>query len=443
MAKALGTLSRRRTLQLSAGAVGGALLGAGSTRWTSAAQGDAGVISLWDSWADAGSSGAVDKMIELFLANHPGVEVQREVYESMQMRDLVRTALGANTGPDLICYDTNPVTLWILVDANELAPLDEAFQRFGWDETIFPNFQQWVTVDGSRYAVPHGFEFEPVFYNKTIYDELGLSVPTTHEEFISNCEAVKEAGYIPITLGNAGSGELRHVFGFPLNNLLGEEGMANLLLCGESWDRPEVHEAIKIITVDYRDMGFYPEHANGIQSQDAMNLFLSGQAAHRLLGSWIIVDIADAGMADQIDLFLYPSIDGSEVLPQTWFGSGFEIPADSENKELAVELLHSFLSPEALKLWMEEANQVPCVPFDATDMNLNPLMKKALGMLQDAEQPKGWILPSIVPPDFYDVMNVGFQQILAGEKTVEQQVADLQAAWQKDIDSGAYPLLCE
>lgn len=440
MSKVPGTLSRRSALQLSAAALGGAMLGSAPVRGAGA-QADT-TLTVWDSWVGGGSDSTMVKLVDMFAASHPGVTVQREVYEDTQMRDIVRTALGANTGPDFICYDISPVTLGILVEANELAPLDDAYEQYGWKDTIFPEAMQWVTIDGHRYAVPHSYQFEPVFYNKTIYAELGLSVPTTHDEFISNCQAIKDAGYTAIALGNAGNGELRHVFGFPLNNLLGADGMADLLLCGGSWDQPEVHEAVKIITVDYQEMGFYPEFANGIQSQDANNLFFTGQAAHRLLGSWIIGDIVEAGMDEEIDLFLYPAIAGGDVLPQTWFGSGFEIPVDSANQALAAEFLNTLLSPEGVKLWVEEANQVPVLPFDAAEMSVNPLQQKALGILQDADQPKGWMLPSIVPPQFYDVMNVGFQQVLAGEKTPEQQVQDLQKAWETEIASGAYPLRC-
>lgn len=41
------------------------------------------------------------------------------------------------------------------------------------------------------------------YYNKTIFDKLGLSVPTSYENLIEICEKLKEAGYdVPITAGN-------------------------------------------------------------------------------------------------------------------------------------------------------------------------------------------------------------------------------------------------
>lgn len=443
MPRAKRNLSRRDLMRLSTAAVGAAALGAGRVKRTRAAQAELkGTLRVWDQWDSPGSGGAMDQLVQTFQANHPGVQVKRDVYEGIQMTDVVPTALGANTGPDLLYYDLAPWALYQLYDAHELAPLDEAYDRFGWTDTVIELAQNWVTFNGARYALPHEFEFEPVFYNKRIYTELGLSVPTTHDEFLANCDACKEAGYIPIAAGNGGTGEMRHTFGFPLNNLLGKEAMDDIFFCGASWDRPEVVEAVRIVGVDYLKRGFYPESVNGIQPEDANNLFYIGQAAHRLTGSWFVGHMAEASMADEVDIFLYPSIDGSEVLPQSWFGSGYQLPVDSAEPDLAIEFLGFLFSPEAIKVWVEDAKVFPAMRFDTNGIEMDPLLAKSLGILWGGKQQLGWMIPSVVPTDFYNMLDAGFQQVLNGEKTPEQQVADLQAAWESAIKSGEYPLRC-
>src|SRR5665811_213630 len=436
-------LNRRDIMRLSATAAGGAALGARGIGVTHASQTDLeGTLEVWDQWESPGSGGPMDKLVEMFEYSHPGVQVRRDVYQGIQMTDVVPTALGANTGPDLLYYDLAPWALYQLYEANELAPLDEAYDKFGWNESVLELAQNWVTLDGSRYGMPDRFEFEPVFYNKRIYEELGLSVPTTHEEFISNCEACAEAGYIPIAAGNGGTGEMRHTFGFPLNNLLGKQEMDDIFFCGATWNRPEVVEAVRIVTVDYLERGFYPDSVNGIQPQDAHNLFFIGQGVHRLTGSWFMGDLAESGMADEVDIFLYPSIQGSEVLPQAWFGSGYQLPADSAQPEIALEFLGFLFSPEAIKVWIEDAKVFPPMQFDTDGIEMDPLMEKAMGILWGGEQELGWMIPSVVPVEFYNFLDAGFQQVINGEKTPEQQVEDLQGAWERAIESGAYPLRC-
>jgi multiple sugar transport system substrate-binding protein len=48
-------------------------------------------------------------------------------------------------------------------------------------------------VDGGMYALPAVTTGPILFYNKTVYDELGLSVPTTWEELAANSKAIYEA----------------------------------------------------------------------------------------------------------------------------------------------------------------------------------------------------------------------------------------------------------
>ena len=45
----------------------------------------------------------------------------------------------------------------------------------------------------------------------------------------------------------------------------------------------------------------------------------------------------------------------------------------------------------------------------------------------------GYNVDVLAPPEFNDAMQNGFQAILAGDKTPEQQAADLQAAWEEGM----------
>ena len=95
-----------------------------------------------------------------------------------------------------------------------------------------------------------------------------------------------------------------------------------------------------------------------------------------------------------------------------------------------------------MPVWVETVSVVPPMPFDAESLNLSDLMKKVLSILRSPDQKFGWMPAGFSPPGVYDMMNAGFQQILAGEKTPEQQMLDLQEQWQAAIDGGQYGLKC-
>ena len=64
---------------------------------------------------------------------------------------------------------------------------------------IVESFLPTVSQNGQIFGVPSQTAMGGgILYNKRIYEELGLSVPTTWEEFAANNEAIKEAGIAPV-----------------------------------------------------------------------------------------------------------------------------------------------------------------------------------------------------------------------------------------------------
>jgi hypothetical protein len=58
---------------------------------------------------------------------------------------------------------------------------------------------------------------------------------------------------------------------------------------------------------------------------------------------------------------------------------------------------------------------------------------EALNAAAAGETQLGYNIDVLVPPEFNDAMLTGFQAMLAGDKTAEEQAADMQAAWEEAI----------
>ena len=69
----------------------------------------------------------------------------------------------------------------------------------------FPDFAlaAWSTDDGSAtFCMPMASVIHGFMYNKDIFKELGLEVPTTEAEFFAVLDKIKENGsYIPLAMG--------------------------------------------------------------------------------------------------------------------------------------------------------------------------------------------------------------------------------------------------
>lgn len=74
------------------------------------------------------------------------------------------------------------------------------------DEPFMSNYNSTVldaqAFDGKQYAVPTGLSYSTgVYYNKSIFEDLGLSVPTTWDELMTVAESIKDSGAAPFGIG--------------------------------------------------------------------------------------------------------------------------------------------------------------------------------------------------------------------------------------------------
>ena len=85
---------------------------------------------------------------------------------------------------------TNPINDDLIVD---LTPFIEneviAFDNY---EDIVQGFRDVTSIDGKIYGIPFNKSTEVIWYNKTLFDELGLVAPTSYEELVSVSKTIFE-----------------------------------------------------------------------------------------------------------------------------------------------------------------------------------------------------------------------------------------------------------
>lgn len=123
--------------------------------------------------------------------------------------------LNADTAPDFIFA-------WgaTFADKGWYLDLDEVIQSPNYYEPgntcwkdMYPDYM-WndamnVDANGHVVAIPHSVYPGPptvYFYNKTIFNEIGIEPTTDWHEFEKNMEKVREAGYYAMAMGNLGRG---------------------------------------------------------------------------------------------------------------------------------------------------------------------------------------------------------------------------------------------
>ena len=74
----------------------------------------------------------------------------------------------------------------LLAEQGHIVPVNELTDPYDWGNNIlFP-------LDGKVYWYPYDYNLALIHYRKDLYAEKGLSVPTTWDQFVANCEATAE-----------------------------------------------------------------------------------------------------------------------------------------------------------------------------------------------------------------------------------------------------------
>ncbi len=374
--------------------------------------------------------------IEEFNSSHPDIQVKREALDNDQLRTIIQTRLGSGD-VDIFGYDTGPGFGGVLAKAGLVADMAPAFEKYGWK--TFDWAKARCTYGGVLSCVPGAVEQVGIFYNKTMFDAKGFSEPTTLEEFRTIMDAFKADGIVPLAFGDQPQWPAGHQYSMTLSNLVGREGMDARLYGEAKWNDTNGVKAIDIYFKQFLDAGYFPKDPVAVTYEDANALFYSRKAAMVPTGTWLVAEITD-NLKDEVGFFPFPSIDGSSISPPSGLGGGTFVAAKSEKKDAAFAFIDWLLSDEVTKKWsLPVFNVIPAQPVDTTGVEVSPLFQQVLDDLASSSGEAsdfGYNIDVLTPQGFNDQMFTGFQEVLNGTLTPQQQADALQAAYEKAMAAG-------
>jgi raffinose/stachyose/melibiose transport system substrate-binding protein len=395
-------------------------------------------LLIWDQHGGEADVAATE-IVNNFMAMHPNITVEREIVPYEQIQATARTALASGTGPDIVYIDVTPARE--LFRAGLLLPLNEFADQYGWKDRFFPAGLEWTIVNDQIIGLGLEYEFVGVFVNKTLMNKEGFDIPETLDEVLSFCQAARERGYIPFAHGQNPGWQTFFSFTMPLNNLLGVENIEKLVLDKEGrWDTPEVERAIEVFHIQMRDAGCFVEDVNGFDFQNQLNAFYTGEALMLPTGTWAL-DGINTNMPEDVEVIMVPFMaieEGGERVYTAGMGSAYFISSASEHPQEAAMFLDYVFSEEAARIWVETAGVIPPVRFNSADLDIPSLTKFTLNTLTEAGEGAGdlrlgYNVDLLTSQEFNTIMRSGFQAVMAGLKTPQEQAADLQATWERQL----------
>lgn len=392
-------------------------------------------LLVWDQLDRAGEE--AEKIYALFEEKHPHISIEREFTNIEVLRGTARTAMTDASGPDVVY--TQVAHARDLLAAGLVRMLDDYADQYGWFDHFYQSGLDWTLIDDQLIGLGLEAEFVGWFINNTIFEEEGWDVPQTHEETLEYCRTAADAGYVPLAHSQDPGWQNYFTHTMPIHNFLGAEYMEGLLHRNEgSWDSPEMVRALETVYVDMAEAGCFPDDLNAIDYGAAIDLFLTGESPIFPTGTWVVdtlVDMEDLGY--EVEMQPWVEIEGGQQRVYTLgMGSAWIISENSENQDAAAEFINFlFTDEEALRIWVEEAQVLPPVPFDAEAMDVPDLWRFVIDTIRAVAEGTtdtefGWNIDLIAEESFNQVMWDGGQAMTAGQRTVAEQVAELQAAWE-------------
>lgn len=354
---------------LAACAPGGGDAADGNSESEPAAEGDDGNGDQAESSGDTTLSFIHDKPFLDGIPNHLSVAEDElgftldvtEYSDTTSYQQVVQTSLPSADAPDLI-------TWWSGYRMEELAQTGNLLDLTDfWSEqvaagTMNSDFASAFTFDDQTYAVPFLVSYWPVFYNVKVFDELGLSVPTTWDELTEVADALVANDVTPFYASV--DGRWPAFIWFEEFLIRTDPEFYERLVAGEeSYTDPLVMEAMQEWG-EWIEKGYFSDLDVPV-GDEAASMLANGDTAMVLLGTWFNGSFDVAGMTpgEDYDAFILPNrnpeiTDNLVVFETSMLG----IPKNARDTAGAMEFLEWWVQPGSQGQWSSATGDLPATP---------------------------------------------------------------------------------
>ncbi|WP_062461377.1 ABC transporter substrate-binding protein [Demequina soli] len=298
--------------------------------------------------------GIAEALTAAYTEAHPNVTFEIEQRPGGTEGDnIVKTRLQTGDMADLFVYNTGSL-FQALAPSQTLLPLDDIANMAAVSDT----FKAGVTADGGVYGIPAGTAMGGgILYNIPLYEELGLEVPTTWDEFMANNAAIAEksdAAPVVQTYGETWTSQL-FVLGDFANVLAADPEWADKYTANEAKyaDGSPAIDGFQHLQ-DVADAGYLNKDFASASLADGMRMVATGEGAHYPMLTFAFSELQanNPDNLNDVGLFAIPGSSGDSPLT-TWLSPGYYIPATSEHSDAAKDFLNWVATPEACEVQTE------------------------------------------------------------------------------------------
>ena len=367
-----------------------------------------------------------------------GIAIDFQIIPSDQYFNVLQTKLNSGEGPDLFGGQSGVTDLKLQYNVEKNA-VDLSNEPWAASQDSLVSAQ--ATVNGKLYGLTYwdvlGNSWV-INYNKKIFADNGLSVPTNYAEFKAVCQKLLDAGIQPIY--EPVSDGWHHVLWFPELGPRYEEvtpGLADALNANQAkFEGNETMLAAVAQLKEMYDLGFMGKNALADVYTDSSKVISSGQAAMTLNNTGFPAltehDYPDMKASD-IGVFVMPLAD-NQLLNLNPAGPTHFIYSGSAHVAEARQFLDFLAKPENVRYFVENEPTAMTLPFEGAPSKFAPEVQALFDSHKDARGTVYQTAVNYVNPQWMDIgkdltaMFTGAMQPEDILKNIDKRRADLAKA---------------
>lgn len=392
-------------------------------------------------------------LIEPYEKAHPEINVKVVVKE--ELLQVLRTAVSAGTGPDVI-MTMGPAEANRYAKVGTLIPLDGYVEEAGLDKELAPLALSVGKYQDKIYSIPKTFESMGLIFNKSLFNENGWEPPVNREEWVRLCDTIKKKDIIPVSLGNA-SWRATNEWALTvyLNHYAGPENVYKALTQQLEWDNSIFVEAIEMYKQDFLDYWPKSDVYFSLGESDYVPLVATREAAMMVVGSWGFQWCGNPSYWPSDDRWgwePFPALREGVQYPLVDIGVGttLSVNKNSQHPDKTAEFLVWMLGYEEgianlLKDWPGEWLVPIEIPQELIPEGTDPIFVKHFRTQSELlkKGAYGYTTWTFMGDEAWQWCYEGIEEVWLGQISPEEYMKKWQEAFQKDIEAGTVPVIPE
>ena len=367
---------------------------------------------------------AFEAAIADFEAANPDIDVVLQNFDHEGYKTAIRNFLTTDA-PDLAnWYAGNRMAPF--VESGQFMDVTDVWDNNGLNESL-GSAAASMTIDGKKWGVPYTYYQWGIYYNKSVYEQVGATVPTTWDEFIANCELFAAADIDCLTTGTSALWPGAGIFDY-LNLRTNGYDYHMSLTAGET---PWTDEGVRNTFAEWAKVQPYiTENHAAIDWQDAAALLVQGKAANYVMGNFAVGVFKEGGMTnDTLGFMPFPTINPDIPRAEEAPTDTIHIPSGAKNVDDAKAFLAFMAQADTQTKLNAALGQLP-INAEST-VGDDPFIQAGFELLSSTEGGIAQFFDRDAPAEMAKLGMEGFQEFMVIPENLDAILERLETARQR------------